>query len=632
MRALRDRQHGFDAGEGPRAICLQRIKSAGRRQTFKHALVHRARIDAAGEIGQVGKRFLAARRNDRFDGLRAHAFERGERVMDRVAVDGEFDARAVDRRRLDLDPEPLGLGAEFGQLVGIAHIERHGSGDELDRIVRLHVGGLVGHQRVGRGMALVEAVFGEAFEQVENRVRLIARDAVPHRAFDKDRALLLHLFSDFLAHRAAKKIGLAQCEAGKQLRRLHHLFLVDDDAEGFLQDGLEFWMDVIRLFDAVLAQTISRDIRHRAGPIKCHQRDDVLEPVRTHVEQRPPHALTFQLEDADRFRARQKFVGFPVVERNGRQIERDATRFQKIDRLAQNRERLQAEEVEFDQTRLLHPFHVELGHRHIGFRIAIKRYELGERPVANHNASGVGRGVARQAFELDRDVESAPHHRLGIARRLQLWLVLDRARERDRIGRILRHEFAELIDLAVRHLQHAPDIAQHAARLQRAEGDDLGDLLAAITLLHVADHLVAAVLAEIDIEVRHRHAFGIEKALEQKSEAHRVEVRNRERVGNERTGARAAAGADRNALRLRPLDEVGDDQEIARIFHARDHIELEGETLTVVLLDRAVGDAVQRDLALKPLLRALSQFRGFVHLLGADGEARQNWLVGARTE
>ena len=120
-----------------------------------------------------------------------------------------------------------------------------------------------------------------------------------------------------------------------------------------------------------------------------------------------------------------------------------------------------------------------------------------------------------QAFELLRDVEGAPDHRLAVALGLQARLVLDGALERDRIGRVLRHELAELVDLPVGHLQHAADVAQHAARLQRAEGDDLRHPVAAVALLHVADDLVAAVLAEIDVEVGHRHALGIEEALEQ---------------------------------------------------------------------------------------------------------------------
>ena len=202
---------------------------------------------------------LAARGDDRLDRLRADAFERGQRVVDGVAVDIELDAGAVDAGRLDLDAEPLGLGAKLRQLVGVAHVERHRGGQELDRIIRLHVRGLVGDQRVGRGVALVEAVFGEALQQVEDRVGLGAVDAALGRALDEVLALLLHLLADLLAHGAAQQVGLAERVAGQDLRRLHHLLLVDDDAERLAQDRLELGMDVFRLLQAVLAQ------RNRSG-------------------------------------------------------------------------------------------------------------------------------------------------------------------------------------------------------------------------------------------------------------------------------------------------------------------------------------------------------------------------------
>ncbi len=95
--------------------------------------------------------------------------------------------------------------------------------------------------------------------------------------------------------------------------------------------------------------------------------------------------------------------------------------------VSQHGQRLQAEEVELHQPRLLDPFHVELGDRHVGFRIAVERHQLGQRPVADHDAGGVGRGVAVQAFELLRDVEGAPHHRIAVALGLQARLVLDGA-------------------------------------------------------------------------------------------------------------------------------------------------------------------------------------------------------------
>ena len=127
-----------DGGEDARAVGFELVEGAGGDQAFQHALVDDARIDAAGEIGEVGERPLAARRDDVLDRLRADALERRERVDDAFALDLELDAGAVDRRRLDLDAEALGLGAEFGELVGVAHVERHRRGEELDRIVRLH--------------------------------------------------------------------------------------------------------------------------------------------------------------------------------------------------------------------------------------------------------------------------------------------------------------------------------------------------------------------------------------------------------------------------------------------------------------------------------------------------------------
>ena len=176
---------------------------------------------------------------------------------------------------------------------------------------------------------------------------------------------------------------------------------------------------------------IGRDVRHRTRPVERDQRDDVLEAVRPHVEQRPPHALTFQLEDAHRLGARQHGVGLFVVERDGREIDLDVALAQQRDRRVQHGERLETEEVELHQPRLLDPFHVELGDRHHGFRIAIERHHLGERPLADHDAGGVGGGVAVQAFELLRDLEGAGDDRVAVARRLQARLIVDGAAEGD---------------------------------------------------------------------------------------------------------------------------------------------------------------------------------------------------------
>jgi hypothetical protein len=85
-----------------------------------------------------------------------------------------------------------------------------------------------------------------------------------------------------------------------------------------------------------------------------------------------------------------------------------------------------------------------------------------------------------------------------------------------------------------------------------------------------------------------------------------------QRPGDHRAGAGAAPRPHRNALALGVLDEVGDDEEIARKLHADDHVELEFQAILIILAGKAGGQRM----ALQPLLDALArlaaQFLGLV--------------------
>ncbi len=458
-------------------------------------------------------------------------------------------------------------------------------------------------------------------------------DPALDRAGEEPAALGRHLGLDLLAHGAAEQVGLGEAVAGEIAGDLLHLLLIGDDAVGRREDRLELGVQVFDRLAAELARAIGGDVGHRAGTVERHQRDEVLEAVGPHVDEGPAHALAFHLEHPDGLAARQALIGLGVVEGDAGEIDLDAAGGDELHRRLQHGQRLEAEEIEFDEAGLLHPFHVELGHRHVGLGIAIERHQFRQRPVADHDAGGMGRGVAVEAFELLRDGEGARDDRLAVAFRLQPRLAGDGGGQRHRRGRILRHQLAQLVDLPVGHFEHAADVAQHAAGLQAAEGDDLRHLIAAVAALHVADHLVATVLAEVDVEVRHRHAIRVEEPLEDQAEADRVEIGDGERERDQRARARAAAGADRDALRLRPLDEIGDDEEVAGIIHPLDDAELEGEPLVVLFANGAFRHAVLGDAAVEPFLGALAQFARLVDRLAAgQREPRQDRLARHRAE
>jgi hypothetical protein len=268
-----------------------------------------------------------------------------------------------------------------------------------------------------------------------------------------------------------------------------------------------------------------------------------------------------------------------------------------LHRPVDDRQRAQAEEVELHQADRFDVVLVELGHRVAAQAVAVvfreQRAEILQRAGRDHHAAGVLAGVAGQVFQLQGQVDQVADVVLGVVAvaefaddavrfLLRALADADRVFQRHRVGGLQRDELGQPVDEAVRETEHAAGIAQHRLRRHRAVGDDLADAVAAVLPRDVVDHFVAPVHAEVDVEVRHRHAFGIEEALEQQVVGQRVEVGDAERPGHQRAGTGTAAGADRDAVLLRPVDEVGDDQEVAGEAHLDDDVQLQLEPGLVV--------------------------------------------------
>ena len=99
----------------------------------------------------------------------------------------------------------------------------------------------------------------------------------------------------------------------------------------------------------------------------------------------------------------------------------------------------------------------------------------------------------------------------------------------DRVRDQLREPVADRVVVA----EHARGVARRRAREHLAEGDDLRHAVGAVLLGHVADHALAAAHGEVDVDVRHRHALGVEEALEQQVVAQRVDVGDLQAVGDD---------------------------------------------------------------------------------------------------
>ena len=520
----------------------------------------------------------------------AHALERTQRIAHREPVlrplDAEIGLRAIDARRQERDIEPPHVIDEDAELVRVRDIEGHRGREEILSVVRLEPSGLIGQKGVCRCVAFVEAIACELVDQVEQLVCFRRIDLVVlGAARDKGLALRVHFRLDLLAHRATQQIRAAKRVAGQDLGRLHDLLLIDEDAVGFGEDAFEQRMRIFDRDATVLAVSEQADIVHRARPVERDEGDDITEVRWTDGRQRATHPFRFQLEHPNRVAALEQGINSLVIPSESVEIRPHTfTRFDEVAGLLQDRQRLEAKEVELHQPRAFAIFHVELRDRHIGARIAIERHELRKRSVTDHHASGMSGAVPRQPFKLHREIEQPPHLRIRLVFCGQFGNAVQGALESPGVGGMVGNQLCEPVHLAIAHLEHPARILQHSARLQSPESDDLGDLVAAIFLLDVTDHFLAPGFAEVDVEVRHRNAFGVEEAFEQQAEPDRIEVGNGQGPGDDRPRPGTASRPYRDAVFLRPFDEIGNDQEIARKAHADDDIQLEFEPVPIGLV------------------------------------------------
>ena len=129
---------------------------------------------------------------------------------------------------------------------------------------------------------------------------------------------------------------------------------------------------------------------------------------------------------------------------------------------------------------------------------------------------------------------------------------------------------------------HAADVADGRPRRHRPEGDDLGHVVRPVLLADVPDEVLAAVLADVDVEIGHLVAAGVHEPLEEEAVPERVDRREAQQVRHHAPDA-AAAGRARNAPLLGVPDEVPHDQEVTGEPLALDDLQFVLEAVAVDL-------------------------------------------------
>ena len=346
----------------------------------------------------------------------------------------------------------------------------------------------------------------------------------------------------------------------------------------------------------------------RTRPDDRDLHDDVVEARRLEARQHRHLRARLDLEHADRVGALQHLVGRRVVGRNVVERERRPLGIaapEHRERVAQQREHAQAEQVDLDQPEVGEIVLVPLHDRAVAHRRPLDRRDLDQRRARDHHPAAVDPHVARETVDAPADAQQQRAHRRrrpGRAtcasgamssdrcrtaagtwwrtrRRLENRARADgRASPPARRRRATRTRSSRRRDRGAWRSRPAtvsplrtpapsapasdsrasysrtiwstwpkrePErFADVANRRARAVGDHFGGhrgVLAAVAAVDVLDHLLAVLVREVDVDVGDLAALLAQKPLEQQLAFDRVDRGDAQRITHRRVGRRTAA-------------------------------------------------------------------------------------------
>ena len=617
----------------------QVVESTRLNERFDGALIAHLQRHLLQEVveGLVAALLLAGG-NHAFDHVRAHVTNRAHTEADIVTDRGEGQGGLVHIRCEHGNAHGAALIQVQRELVlVIAHAGQQ-RGHVLLRVMRLQVRSPVGHQTVRGRVRLVKRVVRERQQNIPERLNSALRVAVRNHAIVEGSVLLIQLRLLLLTHRTAQQVCLTQSVVRDLLSNRHHLLLIHDQAVGGVQNILQrlFQLRVNRLdlLLTVLTQSVvgMRVRTHRARTVQRQHCRNVLELLGLHELEQRAHRAAIELEHAEGVAARQQTVRFRVIQREGLKVQVNASvSLNVLYRIRDDGEVTQTQEVHLNQAQALTGGVIELGDD-LAVGLAAHHGNHVHEVLAGHDhARSVHAPLTLQTLQALRGLEhlavnlidrvlneGAQICRLGVT----LILFVVHVRQGDILTHdVRRHRLGEALADRVRLVHHAGGVLERLLRLNGAEGDDLRDLLFTVLFGHVVDDFAAATIVKVHIEVGHGDAVGVEESLENQVVVERVQVGNTHRVRDHGACTGATAGAHANTVALRPVDKVGDHEEVAGEAHGGNN-----PHLVLCLLAHGVGNAL-REAVVQALLNLLHEPGFLVFALG-HGEVRHVVRLG----
>src|SRR5690606_24399392 len=265
------------------------------------------------------------------------------------------------------------------------------------------------------------------------------------------------------------------------------------------EDALEVGVRVVGRLLAIATAQIGVDhvALDRAGADDGDLDDEVVEGARAQPREHRHLGPALDLEHADGVGLAQHVVGGGVLGGDGGHAEVAAVvGAHEVEGAADLAEGAEAEQVDLEQAEVLDVVFVPLDDGAPDHGGGLDRAQAVHRVMSQQEAAGVGGGVAGEAEQLaaeadqvgvegDLEVDTGGPQHVGVERAAPAALQLGGA-----------------VEQVLGGAEGLADVAQGGARAVADEGRDHGGVAAAVALIDVLDDLFAALVLDVEVDVR----------------------------------------------------------------------------------------------------------------------------------
>ncbi len=435
----------------------------------------------------------------------------------------------------------------------------------------------IGEQGEAGRVAFRETVITEPLDLLEQVLAIFQAEAVFQHARQQLFAMRFQAATTLPGgHRAAQCIGFAGFITSCFHCQLHHLFLEQRHAQRACEHAFQLWwveriVRVVQRVRSLFAQDpppLKVGMDHvtldRAGSHDRHLDHQVIELAWLHAWQHRHLRARLDLEHADGVGGADHVVGRAVF--IGDRIHASfmqAVLLQHRQAFADGGEHAQRQAVDLHQAGGIQIVLVPLDDGAVGHRRVFYRHQGRQRMLGDDETARMLRQVAWEVDQLGGQCQQPPHQ--GCVR-IETALA-EGFRQRDAATPVV-HRRAEFVDLVHRQAERTGDVADRAAATVADCYCGQCGALAAIALEHVLQHFLAALVLEVDVDVRRLIALGGDEAFKQQIAARRIDLGHAQHKAHRRIGRRATPLAE-DVLAAGEAHDVMHGKEVGGVVFSR---------------------------------------------------------------